>query len=332
MDKRPWQEVALTSHLCNLLDEETQRRENLPYSIAQLNEDLNRGNGLTRVSFELQTHEYSSVVENLFTQADFGFVVNYRDYLLPDQSWSIAWLLQAKRLSPNMSRSPIFDERSTFTSFDAAQLNRIIQLRELVGVDFIRYLQYCPRPEFLGMVICGKLKHLRDIEHSGEIFDYSLGLELYNELSSIESTLEAGLTVSHIDAPPKTLADVHRSMLAKSWPLSWFLVAHLARGTRRTGVLDRSESGRPSSLFGNESAIKIKPDLELMTFDEPSELEGAKLAHAVARGDKAAVERLRGSLEIPPNQRFTTFVPHTITINISVGSDLDPDSRQIRLE
>ena len=44
--KRPWSEPALTSLLCDLLDEETQEGQNLSYTLRQLNDELNAFDGV----------------------------------------------------------------------------------------------------------------------------------------------------------------------------------------------------------------------------------------------------------------------------------------------
>src|SRR5579862_6669471 len=104
--KRPWSEPALTSLLCDLLDADTQADEPLEYPMASLNFDLQKLEGLLRISLQIQTHEYDARMERWVTQADLGLVVNLIDHLMPKESWSISWLLQAKRLYPD-SRNPL---------------------------------------------------------------------------------------------------------------------------------------------------------------------------------------------------------------------------------
>ena len=123
--KRPWSEPALTSLLCDLLDQDVQEEENLSYSTADLNQDLAEIDGLMKITFAVDTHEYDASMEHWVTQADLGFVINFQDHLLPDESWSLPWLLQAKRLYP-VQRNPLkYTEISRFSGIDPKQQQRI---------------------------------------------------------------------------------------------------------------------------------------------------------------------------------------------------------------
>ena len=82
--KRPWSETSLTSLLCDLLDEETRGYEQLAYTLADLNKDLQELDGLIQVSLNIETHEYPPSIERFVTQSDLGFIVDFRDYFLPD--------------------------------------------------------------------------------------------------------------------------------------------------------------------------------------------------------------------------------------------------------
>src|SRR3989304_9800035 len=127
--KRPWSEPALTSFLCDLMVETTQGEEPLNYSLAELNKDLAALDGLLDLTFSIDTHEYDSNMERWVTQADLGLIISYEDYLLPSESWSAAWLLQAKRLQP-ISRNPlVYTDRSRFAAYDPEQHQRIEHLQ-----------------------------------------------------------------------------------------------------------------------------------------------------------------------------------------------------------
>src|SRR5437762_2342562 len=116
--KRPWLETGLTSYLCDLLDDDTQAEERLDYPLDELNRDLGNLDGLLRATFRVDTHEYAPQLERWVTQADLGFVINVIDHLLPDHSWSIAWLLQAKRLTPDHHGKAQYSESSRFGGID----------------------------------------------------------------------------------------------------------------------------------------------------------------------------------------------------------------------
>ena len=86
--KRPWEEPALTSYLCDLLDEEEQDEQRLEYAIEDLNRDLGRGTGAYSVSsLEIETRECDCSAERYVTQSDLGLIVNDRDNFLSERSW-----------------------------------------------------------------------------------------------------------------------------------------------------------------------------------------------------------------------------------------------------
>ena len=116
--KRPWSEPSLTSLLCDLMDHDTQDEEKIEYSIDTLNKDLEEFDGLLDVSFIIETHEYSPKVERWITQSDLGLIINFEDHLLPKDSWSISWLLQAKKVFPDKKNPVEYSESSKFQSYN----------------------------------------------------------------------------------------------------------------------------------------------------------------------------------------------------------------------
>jgi len=227
--KRPWQEPALTSLLCDLLDADTQDDERLDYPLADLNRDLQQQDGLLSVSFSVETHEYGPKLERWVTQADLGFVVSVTDHLIPDHSWNLAWLLQAKRLTADHNRTGTrYSESSRFGGLDSDQYKRMQRLQQQVGVPFVEFLLYCPRPAMLDQMTRQKLAHLRNSSGlATRIFDYTLGLILHEELGLAESSLTAGIFVAPLDHVPTVLGEIHFSILERFHPLSWFLASHL---------------------------------------------------------------------------------------------------------
>ena len=312
--KRPWLEPALTALLCDLLDAETQDSENLEYSVRQLNQDLAALDGLVSVTFEVETHEYDARMERWVTQADLGFVVSVVDYLLPEQSWSLSWLLQAKRLYPD-KRNPLrYAETSRFGAANAQQLQRMKRLLEIVGVPFVKYLLYCPRPSYLDDLTQKKLTHLRNRQLANDIFDYTLGLELHEQLGMIDSSLAAGLFVGEIEEPPRNLGQVHGSVLSSCFPLSWFLATHLlSRNSfclRRRHPCEHPEEGRR----------------------DPSGSPPEDWVNGIVTGESSAIKKLIADMGTNTEEPFAVLPPHTLTINVRIGQDLDPGLRQIQQE
>ena len=147
--KRPWPEVALTSLLCDLLDEETQEEENLNYTFKKLQEDLRTDDGLFGLHLSLETIEFNSTYERYVSQSDIGLNLVYENRIEPQNSWSRPFLLQAKRLSPKQLNPLRYCESSSFTSVDKDQQRRIEILNRVLGFSYLKYLLFCPRPDSL---------------------------------------------------------------------------------------------------------------------------------------------------------------------------------------
>ena len=144
--KRPWTETALTSLLCDLLDSETQGDIQLKYTLADLNRDLAKLDGILTFTIEIETMEYPPKIERWVNQSDLGFYIQYRDEFIPKNSWEYAFLCQAKRLYPSNQAVAAFDESSRFQGFNYEQHNRIKRLHDALGEKIVHYLLYCPRP------------------------------------------------------------------------------------------------------------------------------------------------------------------------------------------
>lgn len=231
--KRAWGEPALTSLLCDLMDKDTQMEEELYYSIDQLNSDLAELDGLLKVRFDIETHEYSPRMERWVTQSDIGFILKFDDHLIPRGSWSIAWLLQAKRLYPYSTNPTLYNELSRFSTVDRNQHIRMGTLEKAVGCSFVRFLLYCARPSLIERETAIKLTHLRNKRLCDHIFDYTLGLKLHNELSLHDSSLAAGIFVTQSQELPPNLGHIHADILETSVPFSWFIASHLVNDGSR---------------------------------------------------------------------------------------------------
>ncbi|BAZ29631.1 hypothetical protein NIES4074_20780 [Cylindrospermum sp. NIES-4074] len=304
--KRPWFETALTSLLCDLLDQEEQDEYKLEYSFAKLKEDLTALDPYLNASFTIETHEYSSKVENLVTQSDIGIIINFKAYCLPEESWSVAWLLQAKRLSPNRKISIPFryNEKNRF-DIDKDQKNRIDILAKIVGVPFIKYLLYCPRPSMLAQNTEKNLINNRDrsIANSDHILKYLFCSASYNGLNDFNSTLSSGIFVNDKDNLPSNLSTIHDSIFNSCLPLSWFIAEHF--------LCKRSHE----FIKFNSRFLYGKPNAHHMS----SNYEGEEWAHGIVSGNPEAISQLIAEIGDMPNipKNFSFLPAHTININIT---------------
>lgn len=315
--KVPWDEPSLTHLLCSVLDEDTLSAYNLDYSLDALNRDLASLDGLLAVDLQIHTHQYPARFEHLVTQADLGLVIDYVDHLLPNESWTLSWLLQAKRVFRDAAGGTGYSERAALTSLDHEQEERIKKLTQTLEVPLLLHLFYCPSPEDLLFETRAKLSHLRATRLADNIFDYVLGFALHNHLSSRPSSLEAGMWVADTVGFPRNLGGIHRSVFESTMPWSWFVLMHLTE-PRVLGA----QGTRPAA----ESFLSSK-------FVEKQMRRDAEVRDAgIVGGNAAEIGRVLADLDLSPNAQFPFLPRRTIEISISVGRDLNEDTRQIQVD
>ena len=186
-------------------------------------------------------------------------------------------------------------------------------MQKVVGIPFVNYLLYCPRPSSLDELTRAKLAHLRNRRLGVHIFDYTFGLELYQELTSSNSSLEAGIFLADLRSLPHTLGAIHDRILDSCRPLAWFFAALLASGEH--------------SLLNELRRLGRRPP-DPGTPNEPNEW-----AKGIVKGDLNAVRRVIEAVgDGGDNIAFRFLPPHTLTVNVSVGVHMNPDLRKIRTD
>lgn len=293
--KRPWSEEALTGLLCDLLDNETQLEENVSYTLQQVHDDLAKSDEPLSIRLKIDTHQYPKHIEHWVTQSDLGLIVKYQNQFDTSLSRSMAWLLQAKRVFPSGPDNE-YSCDSKFKSSDADQHQRMKALQDWAQTDFIRYLLYCPRPKSLDAPIREALNQLRTNALGADIFDYTLGLELRDDLLSASPTVAAGVFVGSIDNAPDTLGETHSGLFRTTTPFSWFIVQHMASGRN-------SHERRFRDLKQLESKAKEK-NIERLV-----------------RGDHRVLERFDLPNSLSENTPPRVLPAHTIEISITCGID-----------
>jgi hypothetical protein len=298
--KNPWPEVALTAVFCDLLDSDTQPDESLDYPLAELLADFAASDEPLGYRIRLETHQYPTSLEHYVTQADLGLVVSYQDQFETQNSHSTSWLLQAKRAFPSEAFSNgLYNLNSAFSSRDASQDERMVQLRDWAGSDFIRYLLYCPRPAALAQPVREALNHHRAAALLGNIFDYALGLLLREDLLSSSPTVAAGVFVALVGNCPKNLGEVHRGLFAYSTPFAWFLLQH----------------------FGERGRLSRHPEHDLPRRHRPPR-PGTDRIDRLVRGDHRVLEDCDDWPEFFRNDVPPRILPsHTLDIEIICGHD-----------
>ncbi|OED44944.1 hypothetical protein AB833_00435 [Chromatiales bacterium (ex Bugula neritina AB1)] len=180
-------EEHLTALLCELFDERGSELHSLPYSVNQLNSDLQSSGSLLSTSISLSTIAYNKHQERNLTQSDIGLVVKYVDRVDPSCSYIKGLLVQAKKLFPFKDRT--YSTRSKYNSFNAKQHERLLSLIEhyrrhrSAGTECAAYLLYNPPISVYPQNEQEIILH-RQLRHdSRKIYDYLSGLRLYKELS-----------------------------------------------------------------------------------------------------------------------------------------------------
>lgn len=314
MNKRPHTETTITQNLCTLLDQEEQQQAALIYSFENLSKDLLEVAGGIQV--QIRTHEYNSSVENRVTQSDLGLILNYVSYYEPSLCWTESWLFQAKSLKPSSNNPVEYLAKSRFDSVSTEQIQRIKRLKNVVKADFIRFMEYCPRAHLLAKLVQNQLAYYRNLALASNIFDYALGLELYDCLAKANQNLEPGIFISGVEenSQTKTYLDLHKGFWQKSYPFSWFILLRLS--------LYQGHRHYRSSQYGYENLnnrTHVNPS-NLVPALDASDLNPAALAHAITRCDRDAANYVLR--EIGDDEgNFTIYPARTITIDIRVGGD-----------
>ncbi|TCQ14085.1 hypothetical protein [Rhizobium sp. PP-CC-3G-465] len=305
--KHPPDEPSLTNELCALLDADTQRSESLlEYNIDHLNADLAAcGDG---VDFEvtIDTRPHNSAMERHVSQSDFGLIVKYDNRILPSESWSTAYLVQAKRLF-RTKKTGDYDSGSIFQATDAAQHQRMERLAGKFGAAAIKYCLYCPQTPSLSEETRTKVRALHSRNLSSHIYDFAAGLALRDAIVS-EGGIDAGIWISPGEIKPSKLLSLHDEAFKSVRPFTWFFIEHF---------MPRTSRGRFGlSLEGPPPLINMREDDRLTSIISGNELEIRRLIDELAEeGEELAVP-----------ESITVLPRHTITINVTVGSSLFTDA------
>lgn len=299
--KRPWSEIALTSLLCDLMDEDTEGEYDRKRDLDWLRKKLASAAGLVDVEFAIETHEYPPGYERWVTQSDLGLVLRFQDHLLPERDWEKAFLLQAKRVYAD--RAGTYRLGSKYGGFDREQHERAEAINGQLGYDLVRYLLYCPRPERLPKGLAEALRHLRDVNVQDRLFDGMAGLEMHDNLVRNGETLEPGIVVARPAGVPDTLRDTYGGLFSHSLPWAWFLTLWL------------TAHDAPSPLDWHDP-------------EECLDLELEELMVAIVTGDQTAVSELAGVVEGLDDRAIPILPPHTITVTLSVAREFEDEVDQ----
>jgi hypothetical protein len=315
MRKRPWLEVALTSLLCDLLDEQTQDDEKLAYTFKQLQDDLRQQDGLFGIHLSLETIEFSSIYERYVSQSDIGLNLIFDNKIEPENSWTRPYLLQAKRLSPKNINPLIYSESSRFSSIDKEQEERIKILNDILGASYLKYLFFCPRPDNLDDDTKIKLAYLRNQTLSSQIFDYTIGLETYKELLSNSETLKAGIFITDVENSNINFGQVHNKILQSTFPFSWFIAMNFSdRHNFFHNTIDREKQNKQGyDNYDNEELVE-------------GILSGNrhKIAEFIKKINETEIGNIPGNIQILPK--------HKITLRYSIGEQINVQRQVIQKE
>lgn len=299
--KRPWSELALTSLLCDLMDQDTEVEYERKRDLEWLRRKLASVAPLMDIRFEIETHEYPPGYERWVTQADLGLVLRFEDLLLGGQNWEKAFLLQAKRVYA--ARDGSYHLQSSYGGFDTDQHERARAINKHLGYELVRYLLYCPRPERLPRGLAEGLRHMRDANVQDSLFDGIAGLEMHSSLVRSGNTLEPGIVVASPLAVPATLGGTYSSLFSGCTPWAWFL----------TLWLTQAKLNDHSAWEGFNACVD-------------SDLED--LMVRIVSGDQTAVTDMASAVEGLEDRQVPILPAHTMTVSISLSSEFDDEFRQ----
>jgi hypothetical protein len=288
------------------MDAETQRRERRPeFTIDDLNTLLAKANDDLQIKFQIDTHPHNSVFEHLISQSDFGLILKYENYVLPEESWEAPYLLQAKRLF-RYSSTLGYDERARFQSTNPNQQKLLERLCEVFGQESFRYFLYTPPISLLDNQVSIKIRALHNRNLAGDIFDFARGLSLFGHLQERSGHIESGIWLTPIAMVPSTLLNLHDNAFRGASPFSWFVIDHFVNGRRSPRTMSPPQVRR-------------------------SQQSPASLIADVTRGERRAIEEFIRRAYGPRETALPEIVilpSFTITIEVSVGASLSPETRR----
>jgi hypothetical protein len=307
--KKPPGEEALTSMLCSLLDSDEQKSYNLEYYHDDFIADLKKEYRGVKFDFSIRTNEHNKAYEGVISQADLGLIITYVNHYSRKDSWTESWLFQAKALKPSSINPLEYGRGSKFDATSTNQMTKINKLTDRYGSDFFRFLMYCPRltSSYIENNYQGKLKYLRDVRLSKDIFDYQWSLALYTQFSSqSDRFIDGGIIVSMKDDIPKDLQAIYQvGYLEKNLPFSWFIVERFL--SKRSG---RKDGNRIQSADISSSTYNVAIN----------ENDNRTITHGLARGDEDAIKIIEEELQIG-RREYSISPSRTLQVSIEVGGD-----------
>ncbi|MCB9296012.1 MAG: hypothetical protein H6559_23250 [Lewinellaceae bacterium] len=314
-NKKPKNEESLTSDLCALLDGDEQKQFMLDFNFEQLKRKIKEIYPKLPFEINFKTNEYSKAYEGSITHSDLGLIINFLNYLNPKDSWTESWLFQAKSLKINDGLK--YKLNSDFPATNKDQFLKLKKLTRTLKLDFIRYLHYCPRLDSKSIEETDrdKLKFLRDASLSRQIFDFQIGLELYNTVvNKNSSSLNGGIIISPLLEKNLKFSDLHAEFVIRHIPFAWFLLSRLSIDS-----LSRRSFIRPQDdWIPDFEDTRILLDNEKSIIPKVDKNDLKTVAHGIVRGDKNAIQIVEETFGIE-SKNYTIFPERTLTINLRIG-------------
>jgi hypothetical protein len=245
-------------------------------------------------------------MERYVSQSDFGLVLTYDNRILPRESWSTAYLVQAKRLFRN-THSSEYDQQAAFQAANREQQVRLDRLSAILGKGALLYGLYCPQTVSIPDQTRLQVRALHTRNLSSQIFDFAAGLALRDALVS-DGDINAGIWLRSIDGKPTGLLALHNEAFRSALPFTWFLIEHFT---------PRAAQGGFVGLMCRESILS-----------EPRDDDRVR---RIVTGDHQTVRELINELEEAGEEgeapaTITVLPRHTITVKVVVGKSLPLDT------
>jgi len=257
----PPSETTLTEEFCAMMDAGNQRAERLlGYDLDALNADLASNGYVIDADFQIQVHPHARGMEAYVSQADFGLILEVENRVLPEESWSAAYLMQAKRLFANPSAQG-YDLMSGFRSSTSDQDKRIQMLASILGEDAMKYCLYCPQTTGYEATARAGIRTIHATRLGQKIFDFACGLALHDHVLQTGG-VDAGIWVAGSKKPIATAFDLHRAAFHGASPFTWFILEHFDRHSPRLdGLHPASASERVMQIAqGDRTACQALID------------------------------------------------------------------------
>ncbi|MCY1667354.1 hypothetical protein [Rhizobium sp. SL86] len=269
-------------------------------------------------SLQLTMQAHPTKWEHHVSHSDFGLIISFVDELLRTPTQSAAYLVQAKRLYPDVSGQ--YSLSSEFGATDRDQHLKLRYLAKRFGEAAVKFAAYCPPIEFFEFNSVEAIQIGHKSNSSALYVGSTFGLALQQQIEAEPCLVsDAGFWIAPTHGQFKTAGDLHRNAILSNLPFGWFVIAN-AWNLAISGSAGLSLPAAPYVIpwMWNNPTFGSILNLGL-------DAETQRLITGLARGDDSIAHELAAGTDAKvPSSAFKPSVTFEITLTRHVHPLLKP--------